>query len=874
MKCLTWTYALAAAGLAVAAASIDECPGYKASNIVEGDTGLTADLTLAGEACNAYGLDLQDLKLVVEYQTEDRLHVVIHDADEQVYQVPESYISRPESSKQMNANAALSFDLKQDPFSFTIRRKGSGEILFDTSRQPLVFESQFLRLRTSLPDNANLYGLGEHSDPFRLPTQDYTRTLWNGESPFIPRGSNLYGSHPMYLEHRTTGSHGVFFLNSNGMDIKINTTAEDGTFLEYNTLGGILDLYFLAGDSPKNVSKQYAEVVGLPAMMPYWSLGFHQAKYGYWDVNYLAEVVANYSAAGIPLEVIWADIDYMDLRKNFVTDPVNFPMDKMRELVDTLHDRHQSFIMMLDPGTSTNTSYDPYIRGLEADAFLLADDGSPYRGVQWAGEVVWPDYTSPEGVDWWVNEMDIFFDPDTGLDVDGLWNDMNEASNFCPDTTCDPKKHADDTNTPPDPPFPGRPNTGRPIPGFPDSFQPNSTALRTRASGDKKGLPGRDLLNPEYRINNHLGDISDNTIWTNITNHDGTSQYDTHNMYGLSMVKATRAGLIKRRPSSRPFVLTRSTFSSSSAYAAHWFGDNNSTWSDYRVSIPQMLGFTAVLNHPMVGSDVCGFNGKAEEAMCARWAMLGAFMPFYRNHADISSDFQEFYQWPSVAAAAKRAIDARYHLLDYIYTALYRASATGVPSVNPLFFVYPEDEGTWAIDTQFFLGESILVSPVTNDDSQTVNFYLPNDVFYDFWTGDKIEGSGAVVERTGVAWDDIPVHIRGGSIIPMRSESANTTTDLRGNDFTLLVAPGRDGKARGSLYLDDGETMDTGGEETSDITFEWDGVGVRSTGRFGYKSRRVVEKIVVLADEDDEVVGSWSLDREFDVEIRDRGEEI
>jgi alpha-glucosidase len=58
-------------------ADLSKCPGYKASNVKTSDSGLTADLSLAGTACNAYGTDLTDLTLTVEYQTEQRLHVLI-----------------------------------------------------------------------------------------------------------------------------------------------------------------------------------------------------------------------------------------------------------------------------------------------------------------------------------------------------------------------------------------------------------------------------------------------------------------------------------------------------------------------------------------------------------------------------------------------------------------------------------------------------------------------------------------------------------------------------------------------------------------------------------------------------------------------------
>jgi alpha-glucosidase len=221
----------------------------------------------------------------------------------------------PRAAGASSGTSKLQFKYIENPFSFSVVRADSGEVLYDTSAASLVFESQYLRLRTKLPANPNLYGLGEHSDPFRLNSTNYIRTLWSQDSYGIPEGANLYGNHPIYFDHRLSGTHGVFLLNSNGMDVFINHTAESGQYLEYNTLGGVFDFYFLAGPSPIDVSKQYAEIAGLPAFMPYWGLGFHNCRYGYQDAFDVAEAVYNYSKAGIPLETIWTDIDYMDQRK-------------------------------------------------------------------------------------------------------------------------------------------------------------------------------------------------------------------------------------------------------------------------------------------------------------------------------------------------------------------------------------------------------------------------------------------------------------------------------------------------------------------------------------------------------------------------------
>lgn len=197
---------------------------------------------------------------------------MIYDADEEVYQVPESVVPRPHFNGDHHEETNIRFDFEAEPFSFRVLR--GNNVLFDTSDTNIIFQSQYLNLRTWLPNDPYLYGLGEHIDSLRLPTKNYTRTLWSRDAYGVPEYTNLYGNHPVYVDHRgDAGSHGVFLLNSNGMDIKIDQTDDGRQYLEYNTLGGVLDFYFMAGPTPKEVSKQYAEIVGLPVMQSYWSFG-------------------------------------------------------------------------------------------------------------------------------------------------------------------------------------------------------------------------------------------------------------------------------------------------------------------------------------------------------------------------------------------------------------------------------------------------------------------------------------------------------------------------------------------------------------------------------------------------------------------------
>lgn len=162
------------------------CPGYTASGVVSSPYGLSATLTLAGSPCNVYGTDIETLNLTVEYQSTDRLSIrivpsAIDATNLSQYILPDYLVHQPTRDADANTtslNSDLKFAWTNNPtFSFSISRVSTGDILFSTEGTKLVFENQFVEFASSLPENYNLYGLGETIHGLRL-GNNFTKTIY------------------------------------------------------------------------------------------------------------------------------------------------------------------------------------------------------------------------------------------------------------------------------------------------------------------------------------------------------------------------------------------------------------------------------------------------------------------------------------------------------------------------------------------------------------------------------------------------------------------------------------------------------------------------------------------------------------------------
>lgn len=279
-----------------------------------------------------YGIDVDYLNLTVEYQSDDRLHVgivptYVDASNSSWFILPEALIEKPKIDDNANTTSLindLNFFYSNDPtFSFSVIRESTGDILFDTTGTKLVYENQFIEFVSALPENYNLYGLGEVIHGLRM-GNNFTRTFWAADQGDTI-DYNLYGDHSFYLDTRyyemneTTGnltyvsnatnasseyvsySHGVYLRNSHGQEVLMRPSN-----ITWRTLGGAVDLYFLAGPTQEKVTKSYQKsIVGYPAMQQYFTFGYHQCRWGYKNWSMLQDVVDSFARFGLPLENIW-----------------------------------------------------------------------------------------------------------------------------------------------------------------------------------------------------------------------------------------------------------------------------------------------------------------------------------------------------------------------------------------------------------------------------------------------------------------------------------------------------------------------------------------------------------------------------------------
>lgn len=121
--------------------------------------------------------------------------------------------------------------------------------------------------------------------------------------------------------------------------------------------------------------------------------------------------------------------------------------------------------------------------------------------------------------------------------------------------------------------------------------------------------------------------------------------------------------------------------------------------------------------------------------------------------------------------------------------------------------MFPEDEAGFAIDDQFFLGNTgLLVKPVVKEGATEADVYVVDDEpHYEYNDYTVYKGKG--YHKMPAPMETIPILMRGGHIIPRRDRHRRSSGLMKHDPFTLVVNLDSKGTANGTLYIDDGETF-------------------------------------------------------------------
>ena len=324
----------------------------------------------------------------------------------------------------------------------------------------------------------------------------------------------------------------------------------------------------------------------------------------------------------------------------------------------------------------------------------------------------------------------------------------------------------------------------------------------------------------EYLTENVI-DIGTDSIWNDNCEYDSLLDKDTKvdfdgeggtigelkPLMSTIMCQLANEAVIEHNENARPYVVCRSGSAGIQKYAQTWCGDNLTNWTSLKYNIPIITGM-GLSGQPNEGADIGGFAGSApSEELFVRWVQNGIFQPRFSIHSASSDNtVTEPWMFKNSTDIIRDAINFRYKLTPYFYSLEYEASKCGSPIMRPLVYEFQNDENTFDESFEFTLGRDILVANVLEENTKSIEVYLPEgSTWYDYNDNfKKYEGGQTISIPVDIS--TIPMFIRSGAIIPMSGNKLTSMAMDKVEALELLVATGENRNF--VLYDDDGVSND------------------------------------------------------------------
>ncbi|XP_068622558.1 uncharacterized protein [Battus philenor] len=343
----------------------------------------------------------------------------------------------------------------------------------------------------------------------------------------------------------------------------------------------------------------------------------------------------------------------------------------------------------------------------------------------------------------------------------------------------------------------------------------------------------------------------DRTLQWNVSlPNDGGKHFYKHNLYGNNFIEAAQRIFEKELP----------TWSTS-----QWMNGNiivnrqnvDTSWTSFHKELIAMaLG--GVSGHWFWSTPVCGdsehFEMNRHSQLCLKWYMAATFFPVLTVNSKIVQrdpiQFEGTYR-----SYINNALNQRLSLLSYFFTTLQNG-----PLLRPMFYQYPGVAELENLNTQFNVGDNILIIPNLQPSQTHVHIWMPPGTWYELWSGLKLNATvGEAITMTSTDSDFLAL-IRGGSIVPLQKDvrlSAEQTR--RDSNFALIVAlectngtSNTTGcNASGHIYMTSNITINLQADtENLYITAKGDGYEALCDSRAAIWARRIQEINIYGLDEE------------------------
>ena len=607
-----------------------------------------------------------------------------------------------------------------------------------------------------LKKNDRVYGLGETVRGMNKRGWLYTSN--NSDDPNHTENKNsLYASQNFFVVFSKEDQFGVYVDTPGKVSFDIGYTKLDKMRIIFEDFDA--DIYIVEGESVLDIVSQFRGIIGRSYIPPKWAFGFGQSRWSYMTADEIREVADKYQEAGIPLDMIYMDIDYMERYKDFTVDESSFP--EFPKFVEEMKARGIHLVPIIDAGVKVEEGYDVYDEGVEKGYFVKKENGENLLAAVWPGLVHFPDFLNDDARAWFGNKYKVLIDQG----IDGFWNDMNEPAIFYT------QDHLDEI--------------------FEQIDEYKGKNLDVKAFFEFRDLVGTISNYPEdYKRFYH--EYKGQKI-----RHD-----KVHNIFGYNMTRAAGEAFERISPDKRILMFSRSSYIGAHRYGGIWHGDNHSWWSHLLLNIQQMPAVN-MCGFLYTGADIGGFGSDTTEDLVLRWTAFGIFTPLFRNHCALGMRHQELYRFENVDTF-RNIINLRYALIPYLYSEFMKAALGNKMLFKPLCFEY-DDERSAQVEDQLLVGESIMIAPVYTQNATGRYVYLPENMklirFRAFDDYDE-EALGAGDHYVKADLNEILLFVRKGHVLPLAEPSKGMECNLNNAEMKYICYDSD--AASYELYTDDG----------------------------------------------------------------------